>query len=129
MKPTSFKGQTTVIAKDQKQYQPLPALRIKGKRGVIICCWRMSWWERVYTLFTGRVWVSLLTFNQPVSPSYLFVQKQSGIKAITKTEAAYDKGGETFEFEIPFGVDLGDGVMFAKDAKVFYKGKQIGRTK
>lgn len=28
--------------------------------GMIVTCWRASWWERVKVLFSGRVWCAML---------------------------------------------------------------------
>lgn len=66
MRPVEFKEQTCVFAKDQPEYIPLPAhVRTDG---VVTSCWGMSWKERIRALFTGRVYVSLLTFGQPLQP-------------------------------------------------------------
>lgn len=40
MKPKEFKGQNIVFAKDQPEYQPLPALRMPD--GEVITCWGLS---------------------------------------------------------------------------------------
>jgi hypothetical protein len=76
MRPIEFKHQNVVYAKDQPQYQPLPALKLRGEEGEVISCWRMSFKERLKVLFTGRMWVSLLSFNQPLTPSYLSVNRK-----------------------------------------------------
>ena len=75
MKPTTFKHQNTVFAKDQKEYQPLPALRLDTKEGEVISCWKLSFIERVRVLFLGRIWVSLMSFNKPLTPSYLSTKR------------------------------------------------------
>jgi hypothetical protein len=69
MIPVSFEGQNTVYAKDQKPYLPLPAYR--SEDGRVITCWKMSWWERICMVVTGRVWFHTLTFNQPLQPQIL----------------------------------------------------------
>ena len=69
MKPTEFKHQNIVYAKDQPDYTPLPALRLDSKNGEVISCWKMSLKERLIVLFTGRVWLSLLSFNKPLPPT------------------------------------------------------------
>ena len=73
MKPINFKHANTTYAKDQPQYQPLPVLKLDTDQGEAIACWKMSLWERIYCLFTGKVWVSLSTFNKPLTPSYVSV--------------------------------------------------------
>ena len=76
MKPTSFKHQNIVFAEDQPEYQPLPALRIDSPNGEVISCWKLSFIERVKIIFTGRVWLSLMSFNKPLTPSYLAVNRK-----------------------------------------------------
>ena len=39
MKPVEFKHQNVVFAKDQPEYQPLPALRLDTPEGEVISCW------------------------------------------------------------------------------------------
>ena len=55
MKPVEFEHQNIVFAKDQPEYQPLPALRIDSPEGEVISCWKMSFKERMKVLFFGRV--------------------------------------------------------------------------
>ena len=76
MKPVEFKHQNTVIAKDQPQYMPLPALIIESPYGEVISCWKMPFKDRVKVLFTGRIWLNLLSFNKPLTPSYLSVNRK-----------------------------------------------------
>ncbi|MFP4622384.1 MAG: hypothetical protein ACLFM7_13815 [Bacteroidales bacterium] len=76
MKPIKFKHTNAVFAKDQPEYQPLPALKLPGPTGEVVSCWKMSWKERLKVLFTGKVWLSLMSFNQPLTPSYLSVNKR-----------------------------------------------------
>jgi len=66
MKPIEFKEQNVVFAKDQPQYLPLPARREED--GMVITCWKLSFIERVKILFTGKMWLSQLTFNDPLQP-------------------------------------------------------------
>ena len=66
MKPIKFPEQNSTYAKDQPQYNPLPTY--KTKDGKIISCWKMSFRERIKTLFTGQVWLSVHTFNRPLQP-------------------------------------------------------------
>ena len=71
MKPVEFKHQSIVFAKDQPEYQPLPALRLETPQGEVISCWRMSFKERIKVLFFGRVWLSLMIFNKPLTQIYM----------------------------------------------------------
>lgn len=75
MKPIPFRGQNVVYAKDQPEYLPLPAFRNPSERGEVVCCWSLSFVERVRLLFTGRIWLELLSFNRPLQPSFLTTKK------------------------------------------------------
>ena len=66
MTPIEFPQHNTVYAKDQPEYLPLPAFR--NNDGVVISCWQMTWRERMRVLFTGRLWLCQLAFNQPLQP-------------------------------------------------------------
>lgn len=71
-----FPEQTVVIAKDQPEYQSLPAHRFKDDpSGRIACCWKLTWRERFAVLFRGTVWHQILTFNQPLQPQLLTTDK------------------------------------------------------
>ncbi len=76
MRPTTFKHQNTIFAKDQPQYQQLPALLLEGPEGHVISCWKLSLKERIQVLLFGRIWSSLMTFNKPLTPSYLTVNRK-----------------------------------------------------
>ena len=67
MNPIEFAEQTTTFAKDQPEYSPLPA-HITADGMEVTSCWRMSWRERFRVLWTGRVYLTLLTFGQPLQP-------------------------------------------------------------
>jgi len=75
MKVIQFKEQNTVFAKDQKEYDPLPAHRYGDAQGRIACCWKLSMRERLSVLLTGKVWHQILTFDQPLQPQLLSTEK------------------------------------------------------
>jgi len=66
MKPTKFYGANCTFAENQPEYLPLPAH--KTKDGTVISCWKLTWMERLAILITGRLWISVLTFNKPLQP-------------------------------------------------------------
>jgi len=66
MKPISFPKQNVVYAKNQSEYLPLPAH--KNPEGEVTSCWSLSWRERIRLVFTGRIWIHIRTFNQPLQP-------------------------------------------------------------
>lgn len=71
-----FPEQTVVIAKDQPQYNPMPAHRTEDDvSGRVTCCWRPTWRERLKVLLHGVLWHQMLTFNQPLQPQLLLVEK------------------------------------------------------
>jgi hypothetical protein len=55
-----------VFAKDQPEYNPLPALLEED--GTVHTRWRLSLKERLQVLFSGDIYLALLTFNQPLQP-------------------------------------------------------------
>jgi hypothetical protein len=73
MKPVEFSQQNVVFAKDQPQYMPLPAF-VSSNGSLVTSCWRMTWGERLRNLITGRVYVSLLTFGQPLQPQIISIK-------------------------------------------------------
>lgn len=76
MKIEDFPESNTVIAKDQPEYQPIFAHRFRASvNGRIAFCWSLSWRERVAALLYGRVWQQVLTFNKPLQPQLLTVEK------------------------------------------------------
>jgi len=78
MQLVEFPEQTVVYAKDQPEYNPLPAHRVPGSdTGEIICCWKLSWRERLRVLWRGVVWHHILTFHQPLQPQRLAAEKPS----------------------------------------------------
>lgn len=66
MIPIEFKEHNCVYAKDQPEYLPLPVYRTAD--GMVISCWRLTLRERLRVLFAGKIWLSVLTFNQPLQP-------------------------------------------------------------
>lgn len=57
------------MGKDQPDYLPLPAY--KSREGIVLSCWRPTWWERLKILFIGRIWVMNHTYNDPLQPQCL----------------------------------------------------------
>lgn len=75
MKLIEFEEQDLVIAKDQPEYLSMPA-HLKGdESGTVTVCWSLSFSERLQLLFTGKVWHQILTFNSPMQPQRLTLEK------------------------------------------------------
>ena len=68
MKPIEFKEQNIVFAKDQPPYLPLPAYQDSEQGGRIFHCWGLNLKERLKMLFTGKLWINVLTFKQSPQP-------------------------------------------------------------
>ena len=65
MNPLEFPEQTTVWAKDQPPYLPLPAYTDERET---ISLWGLSWSERLRVLVTGRLWLRQMNFGAPLQP-------------------------------------------------------------
>jgi len=59
-----FDGCNVTYGEGQPEYKPLPALRLDD--GEVITCWNPSFRERLKILFTGKIWLNILTFNKPL---------------------------------------------------------------
>jgi len=75
MTPIKFPEANIVFAKDQPEYQPLPAFKANTPNGEVVTCWKLSFRERLRILFKGQIWFSLLSFNQPLTPSFMTTKK------------------------------------------------------
>lgn len=75
MKPIEFKEHNVVFAKDQPEYLPLPAFKNESAQGEVITCWKLSFRERLRILFKGELWLSLMTFNKPLTPVFPTTKK------------------------------------------------------
>jgi len=78
MKPIKFKEQNCTYAENQPEYLPLPAFKSLESDGQVISCWSLSFTERIRILFTGKLWVSLMAFHKPLTPSF-FTTKKSDV--------------------------------------------------
>jgi hypothetical protein len=70
MKPIDFPESNKVWAEDQPPYLPLPAYTDDE---VTVSCWRLSWKERIVSLFTGRFWLRQLNFGKALQPQSVSV--------------------------------------------------------
>lgn len=80
MKPIEFPGHNVVFAKDQPEYQPLPALRLPD--GEVITCWQLSAEELEQIAITGKIYLKQLTFNQPLQPVLMLVELSDDIELL-----------------------------------------------
>ena len=70
MKPIPFNGANTICGADQPEYLPLPCKRVNNG---FQSCWKFSIKERIKVLFTGRIYLTLLTFGNPIQPQKIEV--------------------------------------------------------
>lgn len=77
MKPVEFEGQNTVFAKDQPQYLPLPAHF--DADGWVTSCWGLSDEEVAKIISTKKLWMTSLTFKQPLQPFMITVDRPDHI--------------------------------------------------
>ena len=68
MKPIKFPEHNVVYAENQPEYIPLPAFKSDTTNGEVISCWKLSFKERIRILFKGELWISMMTFNKPLTP-------------------------------------------------------------
>ena len=73
MKPKAFPESNVVYGENQEEYFPLPAHRTK--EGIVISCWELSDEEIEMIKETRCVFLSQMTFNQPLQPVFLAVDK------------------------------------------------------
>jgi len=71
MRPTTFTGSNVIYGKDQAAYQELPAMKFPD--GEILTCWEMSEEEFQQFCKTRKLYVMVLSFNQPLQPMNLVV--------------------------------------------------------
>ena len=78
MKPKKFKEVIVTYGENQPEYLPLPAYR--AENGQAVFCFELDDEERKRVAETGEVWVSLLTFNQPLQPILITTKKSDLFK-------------------------------------------------
>lgn len=66
MIPCSFPQTNVEFAKDQPEYQALPACVTED--GMVISCWQLSPAEIAEVQRTGVIWLKQLTFFQKLQP-------------------------------------------------------------
>ena len=71
MKPVTFPEVNCTFAKNQPEYLPLETY--KDEEGQVTSCWKMSFWECLKVLISGRIWITVMTFNKPLQPQKISV--------------------------------------------------------
>lgn len=82
MKPIEFPGANVTFAKDQPEYQPLPAMVLKDNEGSVITCWELTDEEIETISKTKKLYLKQLTFRHPLQPILPTVDLSDGIELI-----------------------------------------------
>jgi len=75
MKPIKFDGCNRNWGNGQDEYNTLYGQALNDVQGTNLFCWKLTKWERIKLLFTGKLWHQVLTFNQPLQPQMLSTEK------------------------------------------------------
>lgn len=73
MEPVKFKQANVTYAEYQPEYRPLPAYRADD--GEVVSCWKLNLRERLTLLFSGTLWLRMLTFNKALQPILPQIEK------------------------------------------------------
>ena len=65
--------EAVVYAKDQPEYLPLPTRRTPD--GEVVTCWKLNWRARLSVMFGANFYLTMLTFNRPLTPVRVSVDK------------------------------------------------------
>lgn len=63
----------TIIAKDQDEYQNLPAIVVDNH--IVVSRWQLTFRERLQVLFGGSIYLWCWTFRNPLQPVVLETKK------------------------------------------------------
>jgi len=59
------------IAKNQSQYRVLPSIYLN--RNEILTRWKIPFWQRIWILFTGSIYLNYLTFGRAIQPMKVLI--------------------------------------------------------
>ena len=80
MKSITFKEVNQIIGADSEGYKQLYVHKTKDQFGDVTSCWKLSLFERIQVLFTGKVWLCQRTFNHDLVNSLITTEKDEVIK-------------------------------------------------
>jgi hypothetical protein len=87
MTPVKFEGSNIELAKDQPQYQTLPAKYYKDSgEGKMLFCWKLTIKDRFKIFFGGRIWHSVYTFHSALQPTLLQLEEPEDLRLENKAE-------------------------------------------
>ena len=77
MKPIELKEQNRLLRKpDSMTDEQCGSLPVHVAEGVCTSCWKMTFKERLKTLFYGKIWVSVITGTSTQPPISVQCKKQ-----------------------------------------------------
>lgn len=85
MTPVSFVGQTIIFAKDQPEYQPLPAHVDRSPQKIVTTCWELSDEELELLRQTKRIWLQQYSFGQALQPQLPSIDTPQQIRELRTT--------------------------------------------
>ena len=71
MKIINFPEANSIMGKNQPEYLPLPSYKTKDDLGLVTSCWTPTLWECIKLMFGAKIWVTLMTYNNPLQPQRL----------------------------------------------------------
>lgn len=76
MKPINFDGANIILGKEQNEYLDLPAHKGEAPLFPITSCWELSDAEIKTIKKTKKIYLRVYTFNKPLQPQLLTVNKE-----------------------------------------------------
>lgn len=73
MIPVEFPEANVTYAKDQPEYKPLPVF--KDDKGTVVSCWQLTDEDIEQIKENKCLWLSVMTFNQPLQPLFMSSKK------------------------------------------------------
>lgn len=75
LKPVSGFDRSIAVAHtygmSKPEYQRLHVVKYKSRQGIVVACFGMTWKERFRMFFSGKVWLSVMTFDHKLQPIQL----------------------------------------------------------
>jgi len=76
MEPIKFSECNVTFGEGQPEYKPLPAYLDKGEKGQAVTCWELSDDDLKKIAETKKIYLSQLTFHNPLQSIVLTVNKE-----------------------------------------------------
>ena len=80
MKAIEFKEQNGALSRKDSPLRPIPIFKDPSEKAQVVSCWKLSFKERMRLLLLGKLWVSIITYNNPVQPSLFSTRKEDVLR-------------------------------------------------